>query len=463
MKKYLLLFVVIGALVLALPGIVGWQMEARYQELVERAEQAGLRVTANSYQRGWFAAAAETELEPALPKRAADVAAIDMRFKIRSRIDHGPLVTAGLGLGEIDSEILVDGEQLFPDEYPASIKTLVALDGGGRMQLELPPLSLEPQSDRPAAEFSGLSAQLDFDPQFQANQLQAEMAGLVLSEGGSAVLEVGLVEMDSRSWAGPAGLTLGGGIFTMERLLFNNPAQDIAVALNGLSAEIESSDQGQQIGGSASYRLETAEIGGETYGPGEIRFEFSNFSAPVLARMQQEFEQMSQQDLSEQQQGMVVMSILLSSVPKLLENDPGLALRQLRLVTPDGVIEGHLALQSRGLKWEEIGDPAKLLGKLAADMSLRLPQRLLQLVLEQRVLNQIVQQYQQRESLGEEIEMPNAAQLQSMVEAEAEQQLSQLLGQGILEQDGDRLATVAVLADGLLTVNGKTVPLQMFQ
>lgn len=463
MKKYLVLFAVVAAVVLALPGVVGWQMEARYQELVERAQQAGLRVTANSYQRGWFTAVAETELEPALPQQATDLAAIDLRFKIRSRIDHGPLVAAGLGLGEIDSEILVDDEQLFPKEYPASIETLVALDGGGRIQLELPPLTLEPQSDRPAAEFSGLSAQLDFDRQFQANQLQAQMAGLMLSEGGNTVLEVGPVEMDSRSWGGPAGLTLGGGSFTVERLLFNNPAQDVTVVLSGLSAEIESSGQDQQIGGSASYRLQMAEIGGETYGPGVIRFEFSNFSAPVLAQMQQEFEQMSQQELSEQQQGMVVMSILLSSVPKLLENDPGLALRQLRLVTPDGVIEGHLALQSRGLKWEEIGSPGKLLGKLAADMSLRMPQRLLRLALEQRVLNQIVQQYQQRQSLGEEVEMPNAAQLQSMVENQIEQQLSQLLGQGILERDGDRLATVAVLADGLLTVNGKTVPLQMFQ
>ena len=57
--------------------------------------------------------------------------------------------------------------------------------------------------------------------------------------------------------------------------------------------------------------------------------------------------------------------------------------------------------------------------------------------------------------------MPTPGELQEMVEAAATEQLDQLLVQGLVEREGSDIATVASLSNGLLTVNGKTVPLTM--
>jgi uncharacterized protein YdgA (DUF945 family) len=462
MRKFLILFVVIGAVVLILPGVIGFQMETRYQELLQQMPELGLSVIEEDYQRGWFGATAETELRISLPEQGGD-GDEDIRFTLSSAIAHGPLLSAGVGLGEIDSEVKMDGERLFPAEYPASIKTLIALDGSGRMQLELPAITLEPHGERPGADFSGLSGNLSFDAAFAEAKAEVRTAGVVIHGTGNSLIEIGPLTLDSRSWAGPAGLTLGNANFQLQRLLFNNPSAGGQVLLTGLGAEMESSDQEQMVGGSATYRLETAQIGGVNYGPALLQFEFSNFSAPVVARMQQQLEEMNNQNLSGQQQSMVVMSVLADNISQLLKHDPRVALRELRLVTPDGVVEGRVSLQSKGLLWEEIGQPGKLLDKLAADMSLRIPERLLRLLLQQQAMQQIAQQYQQRSDLGGEVQLPDAEELQAVAETLASQQLDTLLTQGLLERDGDRIGTVAVLADGLLTINGKSVPLQMFQ
>ena len=462
MKKFLLLFVVIGAVLLALPGVIGFQMESRYQALLENLEQAGLSVVDNDYQRGWFGSSARTRLRVVFPEQAIDQDIGEVGFEVRSDIVHGPLIPNGLGLGEIDSEIWVDGERLFPEEYPASMKTLVALDGGGQVRLELPPITLTPQSDRPAVEFAGLSGSIRFDAELSEAEAEVRMEGVSGQDDKGNLVDIGPTSLVSRSWVGPSGLTLGSGKFELQRLAMNFPTSP-PVSLTGLRADIDSSEQQQRVAGSATYQLQTAEIDGESYGPATLQFEFDNFSAPVLLRMQQELEELNRQSLSEQQQGIAMMSILISHVSQLLEHDPGVALRKLHLVTPQGVLEGHVALQSKGLKWEEISDPQKLLEKLSADLSLRIPEQMLRLILEQQAVAQIAQQVQQTQSLGGEAELPDAESLQAMAETIANQQLEMLLAQGVIERDGEVIATVAVLSEGLMTVNGKSIPLQMFQ
>ena len=211
-----------------------------------------------------------------------------------------------------------------------------------------------------------------------------------------------------------------------------------------------------------TYRLKTAKVGDQSYGPAVLRLELTNLAAPVLVRVQQALDEIQQKNLPEVQQNMAVMSVMMASGPELLKSNPGLALKQFRLVTPDGVVEGNFSLQAIDLRLEEVGDRRALLNKLAVELSFRLPERLFRLLLEQQTLLRIVQQLEQGVNQGEDIEMPTQEQLQEMVRAAAAEQINQLLVQGVVEKDGGDITSVASLSNGLLTVNGKTVPLTMF-
>ncbi|MET0106879.1 MAG: DUF945 family protein, partial [Sedimenticola sp.] len=67
MKKFFVLFVLLVAVLLAIPGYVGYQAQARYQVLVDRLERSGFRVSKHVYQRGWFGATAESDFVLPIP------------------------------------------------------------------------------------------------------------------------------------------------------------------------------------------------------------------------------------------------------------------------------------------------------------------------------------------------------------------------------------------------------------
>ncbi len=463
MKKFLLLFLLIGAALLAAPGIIGFSVEGRYQVLIDRLEQAGFKVVDESYQRGWFGAMAETRFRTRLPQNqvAGEQTEDELEFSLKSQVIHGPLTPNGFGLAEIESDIWAEGKSLFPADYPATIRTLVGLDGGGRTQLDLPSTELVPAGEGPRVQFGGLSGEVSFDADFEQMAIKARMPGLSIAEGNQTLIRLAEASLDSRSWRGSAGLVLGDGSFTLKTLEFSHPQTINDLSLGQVEVEVESSEQGEQVGGTVTYRLKTAKMGDQTYGPAVLRLEITNLAAPVLVRMRQALDEIEQKNLPEAQRNMAVMAVMMASGPELLKTNPGLALKQFRLVTPDGIVDGDFSLRAVELRLEEIGDSRALLDKLAADLSFRLPERLFRLLLEQQTLLRIAQQFEQGVKEGDEVEMPAPEQLQQMVRTAAAEQLNQLLLQGVVERDGADIVSVASLSNGLLTVNGKTVPLNM--
>ena len=63
----------VGGGLLAAPGFIGFNVEERYQAMIDRFEQAGFQVIDKRYERGWLGAAAETRFRTRLPHhRMAD-------------------------------------------------------------------------------------------------------------------------------------------------------------------------------------------------------------------------------------------------------------------------------------------------------------------------------------------------------------------------------------------------------
>ena len=116
-------------------------------------------------------------------------------------------------------------------------------------------------------------------------------------------------------------------------------------------------------------------------------------------------------------------------------------------------------MNANGLKWEHVGNPQLMITKLDANLSFRIPEKLLRSMLENQARTRLVKEIEAlTEELGEQ-PLVEQEQLDSMVDAEVEAQLEQWLGQGLMERDQQDVITDAELTDGLLTVNGQPVPL----
>lgn len=461
MKRFIVIFLILGAALLVIPGVIGFQAEERYETLLSRLEKSGMQVVGSSYQRDWFGSRAETELSLMVPASSdpGQAQSKEYRFTLLSQISHGLLTTEGLGMAVVESEILVDGQPVFPVDYPATIRTSIDLGGAGTTQVDLPQVEIAASGKRPRIRFGGIQGELTFSSDLDQADIHLNMNGLKLIEDDAKLLEIGRVELNSRSRLDASGLMLGGGQFEIAHLDIQDAGTGTRIRLDGIGIEVESSAEGGNVSGFALYRLESASMGDQVYGPARLKVAIDHISGKLMAKLQESLQQINTKQLSKVEKQMAVMSVLMESGPEFLKSDPRLAVEQLRVKTPDGIVEARFSIQSVGLEWKQVGDISAVLGKLVVEGSLRMPETLFRQLFIQQAERQITQQLAQRRQAGESFDAPDKQQLSRMAETAANQQLEQWLLQEMLVRDGGDITTKASLSDGLLTVNGKMLPI----
>jgi len=461
MKKYFFLAALLLALVLGAPAVIGVKAEARYQLVIDRIHQSGLSVESHDYERGWFGSTATTGIVFTVPEgSSATVVKPDTRRLIlRSRISHGPLVSTGLGLAEIDSEVEFGDKAIFPPDYPAEFHTLVDLNGKGETRVNLPALKISGLVEKENLDFGGISGQIEFDTAHGDMEIRLLLKSLGVSNGGQSLVEVGETQLNTDSRTGVSGLMLGDASFQVNRLMLSDRESGDQLVMHELAIDLESSEESEQVSAVASYSLGRVEAGDDVYGPGLVRVEFSRISGPVLVRLQQAVAEIEGQKMSEAQRGMALLGVVMNLGSDLLKNDPAIAIKPLRLVTPDGAVQGELSLRGDGLSLTDVSNIPVLVSKLVADLSLRMPEKLFRRMLIQQTRLKVERQIAAMIDQGGEPPELDAGKLQQLVEKQVDGQLVQLVSQKIVERDGDDLATVASLSSGILTVNGKSIPL----
>ena len=463
MRKLLIVILVLAALLLlTVPGVVGMHAEGQYQQMVGQLQASGLRVVRNDYQRDWFGATAETELELPMPQDAAPQKSPQpLRFVLRSEISHGPFSPAQGVTGDqliVDSEFLSDGKPLFPADYPALIQTRISLDGNGRTLIDLPPLELPGRHGQPAIQFKGAKGEMGFGADHGHLAMDLKLPYLRIDNGQGALFELEGAILDGAYERGVAGLMLGSGEVSIRRVGMLS-GQVASLELRQLRAKVESSGAGERVQGAVRYTVDSVVVNGDSYGPAELDLRVDSLSAPVLGRMQKAMDEMAGQNLPPEQQGMALLSVMMSSGEEFLRSDPRLVLERLYVKTPEGTIEGRFKLQPIGLEWAEISNIGAILNKLDAEAELQMPEALFRAMFEQQARQMVMMQVEQQRMLGKDVATPDFEQLESQVAALADQQLEGLLQQEVLVRKGDDIATVATLRNGLLTVNGKSLPL----
>lgn len=463
MRKIVILLVLLMAAILITPGVIGFSAETRYKALIDGIAKNGLEVVETRYQRGWFESTADTEFRIPLAGGDAELpegAPTEIRFSLHSDIKHGPLSSEGeLVVAQAHSDLQADGEPLFPGIEGGIFKTDIKLDGSGRLLADLPAMRSEPQAGTPGVQFEGLTGQLTFNAGVTELSFDLEMPQLALSGAEGQSFELQNFSVNSHSQQGVADLMFGKGRFAIQHMVFQNPVLGQGIVIDDIDVSFHSDAKARNVFFSIVYAFKALQLNGAVWGPAVLEIQMDNLSADALAKMQRQMEEINEDNLPPTGQGMAVMAVLMEAASELLPNDPIVAIPQFRVQTPDGMVEGDVTLQSHGLTWAEIGDAATALGKLEMKASLRMPETIWRALLEQQARQQMAEMAALRQQLGEEVEPQSDEEIQELARLSADEKLNSLLAQGLVVRTGTDVATVAGLDNGLLTVNGKTIPL----
>ncbi|MCB1857629.1 MAG: YdgA family protein [Gammaproteobacteria bacterium] len=460
MRKYLILFLVAAVALIAAQVVVGKKTETYYQALVDQVRDEGGELLSHHYDRGWFGAAAETRFQLPITRDlpASGPGVRHQGFIVRSEISHGPVTSNGAGLAEITSKVQPLPDGLLPESYTVELHTFVTLNGKGDTKWILPPAADDQASSGVSVSFAGLDGELQFDPAAKTAEWKLNSPGLRVTGKDQVTVRLGEISVRSNSWVGNSGLTLGSGRFGLDEFSVDNATTGWSLRAQGVTLDLDSSEQENRVSGATVYAIQRLETQGVVYGPGSLRLELTNLSGSGLVRIQQAVHDLSGHPMSDAQRSMALTTLLMSVAPDILAQDPGFAVKDLRVVTPDGLIEGGFSIRSLGLRWEQVSLGLKALRKLEGELSFKMPESVFTSLLEALVAQRLVQERENgEESSGNGLDSPE--QWQALVKDESQETLARLLRQQFLVRKSGNLVSNATLSNGEITVNGRVFPL----
>jgi len=458
------------------PRLVGLYVERLYAEALAGLEARGYRILANDYKRSWLGAEAETLIAPhqgaasSIPSSSLDAPATARQLRVRSRIDHGPRgarwMTWPPVLAEAHSRLTLAGEsRRLP---PLIVDTELRPGALLAMRLRLPDLT-----------YSGGAGQLH--AMAVHGVVHMDLAGSRLWGAGQAgALEA--LDADGRALAlrdlgwrldltQGAGLPLGELVLTLRHAALTDPSaadDDPAVDdglppfdAGGLRLTLTTRLHQDRFGLTMMLELDRLLIREIGFAPSRVGLAISGLHAPALARLTRLGSRPAAPALAGSPPEMGAIG-RLGYLPQLIALGPSASVAPLSLATPDGAVTAEVTLSLP--PWAADGaagspvDLGSLIDRLHGQARLELPRALLLKWLTQQQRRRAEQELAR---LGEQPE-PLPAHLVDQVADAGEAALDGLIRARWLVPAGaassQRLKAVLVIGDGLLTVNGRSLP-----
>jgi uncharacterized protein YdgA (DUF945 family) len=449
MKRLLLaaLAVVLG-LALVIPWFLGGQARASYEAILAGLSDQGLRVVETDYERGWLSSLAQAELVGEPPAGASE----GVRLHIASRLNHGPWSPDAPRLMPAAAIVESRVEARLPgfEPPPLLLTTVIDLDGSGATRVRLPAIERPAGAGEAGVRSEEGNGEVRFAPGFASFEGRFELPSLEIDrETDGQVLLRGL-HSESAGSRGVAGLFVGHGLVTVDSLAL--PGVPGGIEARGLSVASRSEPrEGGLIDLGTELRLADLQVEGNGYGPVLLALSLTRVPAEALAALQQA----ARTGASDPAAGQAVAAAMATHLPSVLEHDPRLAMDRLEVKTPEGIVEAQAWVGPRGLTPEVLALPWAWLAHLEGAARLALPKPLLldllAAVQRTRTLAEL------RRSDPDITDLP--PEMASRLAAAARDQLAALVRDGWVGEQAGRVATTAKLGDGLLTINGKTLPI----
>lgn len=456
-RRLLLASVCIAALLYVLSSwLVGQGVEATLDAQMARLrELPNAKLVARQYTRGVLTSRDTTTFELFTDVVQAmrddendagqEVAPIrPIRITVHSEITHGPfpgfsppaaaVVTSTFELDEPNSAAF---DEVFHDQPPLTMRTVLSFDGSGRAVLTSPPSIATWKSDGPDGptnvNWEGFDADLSFAPDMKSYALRGEAPKLELSDGRALFSMSGLrVDadrqhvLDDEPW-----LFVGDQKMRLAEMRVNVPAdaggagsRELAVLVEEVAYDVSMPIDGEFVDVVSSITVEGLEVDGAAYAPAELTFAARHLHLESMAKLQRVVSTLYTEMQTAPTGGDVPAAIaqLLDPVTALLQHRPELHLERFRFRSSQGETHASASFKVNDFKSLDVLHPQLLLPKLEATAELVVPDSLLVGAIE-----------------GDERE----ALLAMLVEA------------GYIVRENGRTRTRVSMRDGVITLNGK--------
>ncbi len=472
MKKFLVVFVL---LCLVLAGaycgasyFVGGQALKQYEMLLAKKTTPYLDVSTQKYERGVFSSTAVTSIEFKKPAEGQDKAKV-LRLELVNSIMHGPLVffrsshfnrnvlpvqgviLTRLAPGSEKNPFLADVLEKFPELESSEVLTVLNYDGSGESYFDVPAVKKN-LPDAAAGglfiDWGGLKSSSRFDVGLNEVMGSFTAPNLIVKDAKTN-FAVRNVKADLNAHAGLKGFTVGDMNLSCEYIDMDN-VDGKPFRLEAATVQLVSGTVADTVSISFSARFEKLNAAGQSCGPFALELEFRNLDADALARCQEDIKQIQKQmpGKSDEEVKEMFTAAYTRLLKGLMTKSPEVELKQLKLATPRGDLDGKLKIALAGSGASMIANPLLALSNLSAGAQASIAEPLLTDIL----VNSFKGDFQ-KEAKND----PQQAEL--LAAGKTADTINALVSQNLLVRDAGTIKASAMYGAGRLVLNGRKINL----
>lgn len=492
MKKITGLVVIVAALVLGSYYGMGYLTEKKVREdLIALNQSNGLSAEIKKYNRGLFKSNALVDWHLAVPERVSTLPngqtqtlpAENYEMQMPLVIHHGPVIFAnkkvkfGLGYAQTDLTLPAKYSEKFNKVFSGAstqpkldLSMFVSYLNNTNVDAKVPAFKLIANEGNGQLDWTGMTSATTISSDLGKINGDVTIDGLnVIKEPMNTVISA--ITGKYSLHKSETGMYLGDASLSFPSLVITNANKKI-FELNQFNVNSDTNIEKGLFSSHFKSSLDKVVAHDKTYGPGSLGMAIRNLDAAILAKLNEQINQIQQSTDSDRQK---ILLAMLPELPKLFSQGPEFEITEMNLVMPQGNIEGHMLV---ALPKTDSANPFELIQKIQGNGKLKVPTVVLKDILTESIRqalsapqppktinDSIVQQMQQQNS-GKAILTTNQpatqptvpatpAEIALQAAATADKQLLSMLQSGLLTQQGNDYVVELTLNQGQLVVNGK--------
>ncbi|WP_133130887.1 YdgA family protein [Legionella yabuuchiae] len=448
MKKLVGLIIILVVLILGGYYGTGMMTERTLKKDITLVNQAnGLNVTINRYDRGWFTSKADLLWKVHVPERVVKgqddhptlVPAQNYTMDMPLSIYHGPVIFAkdgvhfGLGYAKTELNLPDQFKEKFSETFAnesttpkLNVSVLVNYLNRSRFRAQLPQFTLIAKDGGGTFEWHGMTSDVTLTSQLDHIDGDMNIKGINVKKD-QMTATVSQVSSEYNLYQAENGLYLGQASFSLPSVLVTNHDQK-TFELSKFNAHTKSDIEDGLFHSHLEVSLNQLYMDGKTYGPGEIKLAIKNLDADVLAKINEQANQVQGSSDAERQQALFT---ILPELPKLFSKGAQLEVTTLSFVMPEGNIEGNLTLN---LPQGDSSNPFQLIQQIRGEGHLKMPAEFVKQGFKEAAKRQLIKQPSLQDALANQMQMHAADEQQEQVQQPAGNEAQ---AAGAQNQDGD--------------------------
>jgi len=327
---------------------------------------------------------------------------------------------------------------------------------------EIPPINFQsatPQGDIQFG-FQGMSSEGYFSPDLSSFTGTATSPLFTMKAGDQ--MEMRMTNMNANYnltkgfeyvYLGDMDMTLA----SMEMRVAVPNADTEQVLLKNLKVNTTSSNEGDLLNYRQAMRFESLKAAGKVYGPAVLDVEARKINAHEFMKLQQEMQSMQAKLRNTDKEEMQAVSkqIMQLYANMLCKGSPEYNIRELKVSTPQGDIAFQLQVRLNNVDETVLQNPTLLMNHLEAEAGIAADEQLV------RALANFSLKEAVRKQLADDPSAPplTEEQIDTLVDQQVDTQLQNLTAQQFLVLDNNSYKAQAAFKQGMLTVNGRQIPI----